>query len=249
MAVVYRKHFPSKILDYLLVDAWDIENFYAFQSLFVHYLLSQHYLYDNAWTSEGLDQLFRLSRQSSASGQAIEANLIHVLVRASTSYFSSPTPELEYNYIFGFLINQGADIECRYSFRKETALLVVAELDDIISLNMMLFLLRFDADCSAVDYKGRGPLHLALKPSRIYGGIQHLHFRAFTDKLVYLLQAGCSIHAVDDYGRTPTYVARNWWRTKAWEAALREVGKLDCGRSECQCEITVRSPHALRLSE
>ena len=141
-------------------------------------------------------------------------------------------------------MNEGADIECRLSFRMETVLLLTAEEDTISSLQSMLVLSRFDADYSAVDYKGRGPLHLTLKPSRTYAfDFQRLHSRAFKDKLVHLLQAGCSIHAVDKYGRTPTDVARRWRRTKAWVAALREVGKLECGKSECKCVRLSPCPH------
>ena len=231
------------------MDAWDIENSDGLPFFIFHQLFDSGYWCNDRWRSEGPDVIFQLSRRTCALGQAIEADLIHDLIRDSVSYSFRPSAKSSYNDIIEFLINQGADIEFRDSFRKETALLVVAEVDSMISPTMMLALLRFDADFSAVDYIGRGPLHLALKPSRTYGEIQHLDSRALKDKLVHLLQAGCSIHAVDDYGRTPTYVAQKWWRTKDWEAALREVGKLECGRSECQCEITVRSPHALRLSE
>ena len=180
----------------------------------------------------------QLSRRISTSGQVIGANLIHSIFRYSPFSIVSRLEERKYNDLFQFFINQGADIECKDSFRMETALLMAAEVDSIIMLRMMPALLRFDADYSAVDYKGRGPLHLALKPCRIYIG--RLHRQALKEKLVHLLQAGCSIHAIDHYGRTPTDVARKWRRTKAWEAALQEVGKLECGRSECQCEIIVR---------
>lgn len=175
-------------------------------------------------------------------GPVIPAEIIHDFVRFSRFYEISTPAEFIYDDVFEFLINQGAEIECRARFRKETALLVTAEVDNMLSLTMMSVLLRFDADYSAVDYKGRGPLHLALKPSRYYHGNKSLHSRTFKEKLVYLLQAGCSIHAIDNYARTPTYVAQKWGRSKVWEAALQEVGKLGCGRSECQCEITVRYP-------
>ena len=246
-----RDGLASKIIDYLLVDAWDIENSAALQSLLMDHLFHRYYIHDNVWTSEGIDQLFQLFRRMSAVGQAIEANLIHDIIRISTSKIVGPPAELNYNDNIEFPINEGADIECRDSFRKETAFLVVAEVDKVMSLKLMPILLRFGADYSAVDYKGRGPLHLALKPSRQYRymGGGPLRSRTLKDKLVYLLQAGCSAHAVDNYGRTPTYVARKWRRTKAWEAALRKAGKLECGRSECQCEITVRLPQALCLSE
>ena len=182
-------------------------------------------------------------------GQVIHAEIIHDIVRASVYSIFSPTAESVYDELLKFLTNQGADIEWRNSSREETALLVVAEVDNCMSLEMMPVLLRFGADYSAVDYKGRGPLHLTPKPFRRYSdSAQRLTYQGLEYKLVLLLEAGCSIHAVDRYGRTPTYVARKWRRTEAWEAALQEVGKLECGRSECQCEITVRLPQALRLS-
>ena len=246
MALYWTCHFRSEMIDYLLMDAWDIENCAALQTA----------LWFNFWTSvsglnndsRSLDVIIQLSRRVSALGQVIHADIIHDLVRASIDNTFSPQAEFDYNDIFEFLVDQGADIEYRDTFRKETALLVAAELDDISSLNMIPVLLRLDADYSAVDYKGRGPLHLTLKPSRTSIDSQRLHSRAFKDKLVHLLQAGCSIHAVDNYGRTPTDVARKWRRTKAWEAALEAVGKLECGRSECQCEIVVRLPKVLPLS-
>ena len=249
MALNFVDHWPSKIIDYLLVDAWDIENSARLQLILWHSLSYASFWYNN-WGSRDLDPFFQLSRRISTSGQVIEANLIHDIVETSPFNSISPLEELNYNDLCKFLINQGADIECRYSPHMETALLVAAEVDSIISLRMMPALLWLNADFRAVDYKGRGPLHLALKPSRIYTDVyQRLHFRALKDKLVHLLQAGCSIHAIDLYGRTPTDVARKWRRTKTWRAALQEVGKLACGKSECQCEIIVRLPQALRLSE
>ena len=237
MAVYWVEHLPSKIIDYLLVDAWDID---SSDKLQVNLWRNMNDLgsYFDIVGSGGLDLMLQLSKRISALGQVIQANLIHNITRFRPH---APLGEVNYNDPFKFLITQGADIECRDSYRDETALLVVAEVDNIESLRMMSVLLRYNADCSVVDYKGRGPLHLALKPSRFYTyEDQRLNSRVLKDKLVHLLQAGCSIHAIDYYGRTPTDVARKWKRTKAWEAALQEVGKLECGRSECQCEIIVR---------
>ena len=242
MALHFVDHLPSKIIDYLLVDAWDIENSFELQFILWYDLLNRSSLYAD------LDLLFQLSRRISTSGQVIGANLIHYIFRYSPFSIVSRLEEPNYNDLFKFLINQGADIECRNSFRRETVLLVVAEVDSIISLRMMPAFLRFDPDYLEVDYKGRGPLHLALKPSRrgdVF--IERVHCQALKEKLVHLLQAGCSIHAIDHYGRTPTDVARKWRRTRLWEAALQEVGKLECGRSECQCEINVRWPQSIHL--
>ena len=241
MAASWVNHLPSKIIDYLLADAWDIDNSDELQ---VAFWCNKFYLgtYFDFMESGGLDLIFQLSRRISALGQVIQANLIHKIIRSNPSYYSPFWEKINYNDRFKFLINQGADIECRDSYRDETALLVVAEVDTFQSLEMMPVLLRLDADYSAVDYKGRGPLHLSLKPSRLFFlSAYHLHHRQdMKEKLVHLLQAGCSVHAIDHYGRTPADVARKWGWTKAWEAALQAVGKLECGRSECQCEIIVR---------
>ena len=236
MAMYLVNHYPSEIIDYLLVDAWDIENADRLQLTF----------FNNFWNtvpvtidgSSALDVFIQQSRRISTLGQIIRANLVHEIGRPSTFYPYTGLPQLPHNDLFKFLISQGADIEYRDTFREETALLVLAEVDDVITSTIMPVLLRLDADCSAVDYKGRGPLHLTLKPSRYLGC--ELKFQEIKDKLVHLLQAGCLIHAVDNYGRTPTYVARKWRRTKAWEAALQEVGKLECATLDCQCEIIVR---------
>ena len=226
----------GKIIDYLLVDAWDIENCEALQlDLWLNFWECVASLNDSR-RSRDFDIFLQQSKRISALGQVVHAGLIHDIVRLSGDYPFRHPAEYIYDDLYRFLINQGADIEYRNPFRKETALLVVAELDNRINLRMMPVLLRFDADCSAVDYKGRGPLHLALKPARKYSANYGcLRSRDLRDKLVSLLQAGCSIHAVDNYGRTPTDVARKWGRTKAWKAALQAVGKLECGRSECQC--------------
>ncbi|KAK0512874.1 hypothetical protein JMJ35_004891 [Cladonia borealis] len=221
----------TKIIDYLLVDAWDIEN-----SDEIHLAFLRRFL-DFSWVSGDLDLFIQLSRRISALGQVIHAELIHDFFRLSRYFTFSPKAESIYDVLFQFLTNQGADIEHRDSFREETALLVAAEVDNLINLYMMPVLLRFGADYSAVDYKGRGPLHLALKPARRDHPGTRLHHRALKEKLVLLLQAGCSIHAIDHYGRTPTDVARKYRRTSSWKAALREVGKLECGKSECRCEI------------
>ena len=235
MTLYWAGYCCTEIIDYLLVDAWDIEN-----SDQIQLALWRRFL-DPSWRSGDLDVFIQFSRRISALGQLIHAEIIHDIVRASVYSIFSPTAESVYDELLKFLTSRGADIECRDSSREETALLVVAEVDNRMSLEMMPVLLRFGADYSAMDYKGRGSLHLALKPSRMYNTKdQRLHSRDLTDKLVRLLQAGCSIHAADSYGRTPTDVARKWGRTKAWKAALQEVGKLECGRSECQCEIIVR---------
>ena len=231
MALVYVDGLPSRIIDYIFVDAWDIENSDHLQVAFWGSRFLQH-------QSGDLDHLTQVSKRLSTLDQVIHADLIHYIVRVSRCYTSPPPAKSMYDDLFKFFTNQGADIERRDSFRKETALLVVAEVDHVITLDVMPVLLRFGADYSAVDYKGRGPLHLALKPSRFY--TKNLHSRTLRKKLVHLLRAGCSIHAVDNYSRTPTDVARKWRRTKAWKAALQEVGKLECATLDCQCEINVR---------
>ena len=245
---LYWGSYISKVVEYLLVDAWDIENSYSLHTLFWY----KPWRYDPGG-SRDLDSFFRFSRRLSALGQAVQADDIHnVVQREPFGRISYPTSEApNHSEHFKFLISQGADIEYRDPNSRETALLVAAEEDGNIRLELMPVLWRLGADYSAVDYKGRGPLHLTLKPSRIWVSEDQglLFYRPIKDKLVHLLQAGCSIHAVDNYGRTPTDVARIWRRTKAWEAALQEVGKLECARSKCQCEIIVRLPQALRLSE
>lgn len=244
MALYWGSHI-SKVVEYLLVDAWDIENSYSLHTLFWY----KPWWYDPGG-SRDLEPFFRFSKRLSALGQDIQADDIHNLVqRVPFGRITYPTSEApNYSGYFKFLISQGADIEYRDPNSRKTALLVAAEGDDDISLNWMQELLWLDADYSAVDYKGRGPLHLTLEPCRweYLLDVGPTAIRCMKDKLVRLLQAGCSIHAVDNYGRTPTDVARYWGRTRTWEAALQEVGKLECARSECQCEVTVSLP---RLSE
>ena len=243
---LYWQHFNTGstvdyLVDYVLVNAWDIESVYDLPRL----LYGKLALYDD-WTSRDLDLFFHYSRRMSALGQDIQADEIHnILQSIYCAEIPYPMPKQpNYGNIFKFLINQGADIECRDSVHMETALLVAAESDYEMSLGVIQELLWLDADDSAVDYKGRGPLHLTLKPSRIFAvkDLRSSFFRVIKDKSVHLLQTGCSIHAVDNYGRTPTDVARIWRRTKPWEAALQEIGKLECARSKCQCEIIVSLP-------
>ena len=229
MAVCCMDIFPSEILNYLLVDAWDIENSNRIQSV----------LWSKRLFRGSLDTVFQLSRRMSALGQTINTDLIHDILEDLDRLLNRlDSAQIIIDDVCKLLINQGADIEYRDPFSEETVLLVAAEGDGNISLKLMPVLSRLGADYSVVDYKGRTPLHLALKPSRSYTA-RPLRRPSLEKKLVHLLQAGCSIHAVDNYGRTPTEVARKWRRTKAWEAALEVVGKLDCARSKCQCEIVV----------
>ena len=248
MALCLGDQISGSIIDYLLVDAWDIENSYNLQTL--AYIRPALY---GGGGSRDLNQFFQLSRRISALGHAIEGDNIYTIVRCSLlGLISNPaSKEFTYSDILKFLISQGADIEWRDSVHMETALLVAAEADHMTDLRLMQELLWLDADYSAVDYKGRGALHLALKRSRFYTHKRQglVSFRVMKDKLVYLLQAGCSIHAVDSYGRNPTDVARIWRRMKLWETALQEVGKLVCASSKCQCEIIVSLPQAFRLSK
>ena len=229
------------LVDYVLVNAWDLESEYD-----LPHLLYGKLVLSDGWTSRDLDLFCNYCRRMSALGQGIQADEIHNILQ-SLHFGGVPYPmpkQPNYGDVFKFLINQGADIEYSDSVHMETALLVAAELDCEMSPRVIQELLQLDADNSAVDYKGRGPLHLTLKPSRIFN-VKDLCSslpRIIEDKSVHLLQAGCSVHAVDNYGRTPTDVAQKWKRTKAWEAALQEVGKLECARSKCQCEIIVRLP-------
>ena len=240
MAVCCMDNFPSEILDYLLVDAWDIENSNRLQSV----------LWSKRLFRGSLDTVFQLSRRMSALGQTINTDLIHDILEGLDRLLNCflDSAQIIIDDVCKLLINQEADIENRDPFSEETVLLVAAEGDGNISLKLMPVLSRLGADYSVVDYKGRTPLHLALKPSRSYTA-RPLRRPSLEKKLVHLLQAGCLIHAVDNYGRTPTDVARKWRRTQAWEAALEVVGKLDCARSKCQCETIVRLPQASRLSE
>ena len=253
IALYWREKASSNILDYLLVDAWDIENCNNLQRLFWRRLQVLWVPYDS-WASKDLNRFSQLSRRMSSLGQVVQADEIYDIVWDSVWGCIQNLTSKEFNYsgLLKFFIDRGADIEFRDSYDM-TALLLTAEVDSVLSLRVMRELLWLNADYSAVDYEGRGPLHLTLKLSQIYivdVEDQGLDFwQAIKGKLVHLLQAGCSVHAVDSYGRTPTDVARRWRRTKTWQAALREVGKLECAKSKCQCEIAVRIPQALRLFE
>ena len=237
MAVCCMDNFPSEIIDYLLVDAWHIENSDRIQSV----------LWSKRLVRGSLDKVFQLSRRMSTLGQTINTDLIHDILEGLEGLLNRflDSTQIIIDDVCKLLINQEADIEYRDRFSGDTVLFVAAEGDGNISLKLMPVLSRLGADYSAVDYKGRTPLHLALKPSRSYTA-RPLRRQSLEKKLVHLLQAGCLIHAVDNSGRTPTDVARKWRRTKAWEAALEVVGKLDCARSKCQCEIVVRLPQAFR---
>ena len=119
------------------MGAWDVEN-----SGNLHVSLLGHVWADPLarirnpfWTSGGLDPIFQLSRRISAAGQAIAADIFHDIVRASFYFIldsDSTAATLITMILFQFVINQGADIESRNTFRKETALLMIAEADTIV---------------------------------------------------------------------------------------------------------------------
>ena len=126
-----------------------------------------------------------------------------------------------------FFIKQGLSIESRNDLYGETPLLSIAEADTWFSVAWLCILLEYGADITAVDYKGRGPLHLTLKRCR--SGTETLLPLSFMmkEKLILLLRAGCSIHSVDDYGRTPNDQARETSVKYIWMSALEETGMLD----------------------
>ena len=71
----------------------------------------------------------------------------------------------EISEICDFLVGHGFNIECKDQ-RGETALLNAARSDLMSSLKWILALLQCGAIFLAIDFKGRGPLHLSLGCSR-----------------------------------------------------------------------------------
>ena len=170
MAVCCMDIFPSEILNYLLVDAWDIENSNRIQSV----------LWSKRLFRGSLDTVFQLSRRMSALGQTINTDLIHDILEDLDRLLNRlDSAQIIIDDVCKLLINQGADIEYRDPFSEETVLLVAAEGDGNISLKLMPVLSRLGADYSVVDYKGRTPLHLALKPSRSYTAVAISGFYMF----------------------------------------------------------------------
>ena len=129
--------------------------------------------------------------------------------------------------IYDFPSGDGASIECkdRYS---ETPLLGVARSNFEDTPSWTWALLQCGADILAVDIKERGPLHLSLRYSRGCSCRQYsISWADLQAKLVYLLRAGCQIHAVDNRGRSPTDYARGLNLKNVWVSALREVDMLN----------------------
>lgn len=135
------------------------------------------------------------------------------------------------------------DIESKRHYTNETPLLSMARKFQIVPPTVLRALLYCGVDVSAVDYKGRGLLHLALMRNRR----RQLSFEWLKRKIVLLLRAGCSIYAVDDFGRTPTDLARETCVSIIWKRALGEVGMLDEETKRLILDMVCRAiHHALR---
>ena len=111
MAMYWVHNFSSKIIDYLLVDAWDIENSRTLQSVLWFEFLERVSLNDSRRPAS-FDVVLQQSKRISALGQVIHANVIHNLVRLSKEYSYLYPADSLYDDLFKFLISQGADIEC-----------------------------------------------------------------------------------------------------------------------------------------
>lgn len=127
-----------------------------------------------------------------------------------------------------FFMNHGMDLESRVVGPEETMLLLFAAVHTKISVTCLRVFLEQGADLTATDFMGRGPLHNVFRkgwsPFRVSERaktfLQH-------EKLVLLLRAGCSVHAVDRYGKTPGDLARKRRREHVWMSALKEAGISD----------------------
>ena len=119
------------------------------------------------------------------------------------------------------LINLGLDINSK-NLDGQTPLLVVAASDGPGWLPWTEAFLHFGASISATDNLGRGPLHLCLKRDE-FTSIGLREARCMTAKLVFLLKSGCPIKTKDQWGRTPTDLARGTCVSEVWMRALKEV--------------------------
>ena len=151
----------SQILEYLLYGAWDIENSRNLLTWIWNDMLSSP-------TKENFEWSCRNSMKALELGQSFDVNFtgwLQFLGLDDDRIFD--TEQHEYlRKAFEFFIKHGLDIESRDNFRKETPLLISAEADTWSSATCLRVFLGYGADLTAVDYKGRGPLHLTLKQSR-----------------------------------------------------------------------------------
>lgn len=222
----------GSILDYLLQTVGNSFEFSGLQRWIWAGFIYQRFDLSRQCINRDLESYFNISRRAVDLEQALEDDLIFndMLSCIAIAKWPNNFDWRECLEICGFLVGHGANLECK-DRRGETALLKLARSTSDCSRVWTRSLLECGANLSAVDYKGRGLLHLSLRYSR---GSRHnilpgccicwIEVRA---KLVELLRAGCQVHAVDNRGRTPTDYARGCCLKNVWVCALREVDMLN----------------------
>ena len=216
-----------EITQYLLRGAWDIENSNNLQSI----------IWDTIEPPE------RRTKEYFETRYVVSKWVRELREGLDDEFFSDNTP---YAYVLSmhmdaeslrerlrFFLSVGMNLESRAHSSGETLLLYVAGEGYPSSVTSLRVLLELGADYTATDYTGRGPLHLALPIEflpRNMSYVEYSHWSLFrVEKLVLLLRAGCSVNAIDHYGRTPGDMAREIGLENVWMSALQEVEIRDDG--------------------
>lgn len=222
----------GNILDYLLQivgDSVDISDLQRW--IWAAFIYERNYL-SRRCMKRDLQSYFNISRRAIDLEQPLDDVLIFQFISNDVAIVElrSNLDWRECLEICEFLVGHGVNIECK-DLLGGTPLLTAARSNLKNSLGWIWALLQLGADFSAVDYKGRGLLHLSLRYSRCpfptWLRCNYISWIGLQLKLVELLKAGCQTHAVDNRGRTPTDFARGMSLKNVWLSALKEVNMLD----------------------
>ena len=227
------RDFPSKgaVLQYLLQGAWDIENSNDLQDILW------------GWTpkrcSEPMDlegPRARVSLEAAKLGLTHSDAFFHkIFFDAAVLSYTNPRyrDAGSVRRTFKFFLSLGMNIEGKDPESGRTPILSIAMMSSSwceecsVGAQWLQVFLEHGADVTAVDHDGRGPLHLSMAQHR---RSQPIYFDRDClgkfQKVVLLLRAGCSVDAVDVYGKTPGDMAREHMWEDGWTYALAETGML-----------------------
>ena len=214
------------IIQYLLKQAWDIENSNNLQRL-----IWGHIITSNSKALEQFEGRYEISKKVLELGQNFDDGFFETLCDygiLGSGLLSKQIDSQALRKYLRFFISNGMDLEEADSLFDETPLLYVARIHTKPSVMWLRAILEHGANLTATNYAGKGALHLVfgqwIDSSWMPNGDKT---RLLHTKLVLLLRAGCSVTAIDLDGRTPDYYAKTRGKEDVWMSALQEVGISD----------------------
>ncbi len=187
----------GRVVDYLLRLVGDSIDFSGLQ-YWIWLKFAENTYEFQACTVSDLQSYFQLSMRALDLEQTLDDKFISgFFFEEDTMYLLKSLDLGMIVEICGFLIEYGANIECKDLY-DETALLKVVKSNLEGSPHWTRGLLQCGADILAVNFKKRGPPHLTLRYSKgpfntQYTNYYFISLAGLKAKLVDLLVAGCSV--------------------------------------------------------